>query len=54
MTMNDGGKGSSPRPFDVEYEKFLNNWDMIFGKKEHKKDLQPEKSVVEYKDEKRK
>lgn len=27
-------KGSSPRPFDVDHDKFSNNWDKIFGKKE--------------------
>jgi hypothetical protein len=31
--MSDGGKGSAPRPFSVSQEKFANNFDAIFGKK---------------------
>ena len=31
--MSDGGKGSSPRPYSVSYDKFSNSWDKIFGKK---------------------
>lgn len=31
--MNDGGKGATPRPFEVEYEKFLSNWELTFRKK---------------------
>ena len=31
--MSDGGKGSAPRPFSVDQEKFASNWDAIFGKK---------------------
>lgn len=32
--MNDGGKGSKPRPYSVDQKTFDNNWDKIFGKKE--------------------
>ena len=31
--MGDGGKGSAPRPMNVKYEDFANNFDRIFGKK---------------------
>jgi hypothetical protein len=31
--MNDGGKGSAPRPFSVDQKTFDNNWDQIFRKK---------------------
>jgi len=31
--MNNGGKGSKPRPIQVPREKFNDNWDKIFGKK---------------------
>ena len=30
--MNDGGKGSSPRPFSVSNEEYAKRWDAIFGK----------------------
>ena len=30
------GKGSKPRPFSVSQEKFANNFELIFGKKEKK------------------
>jgi hypothetical protein len=29
--MSDGGKGSSPRPFDVNHSTYENNWNSIFG-----------------------
>jgi hypothetical protein len=32
--MRDGGKGDAPRPIGVPLEKFDNNWDAIFKKKE--------------------
>lgn len=36
---NDGGKGSSPRPFDVDQKTFSSNWDNIdWGKKEEPKE----------------
>jgi len=28
------GKGSKPRPMDVQYDLFESNWDRIFNKKE--------------------
>jgi hypothetical protein len=31
--MNDGGKGSKPRPYSVDQKTFDNNWDKIFSKK---------------------
>ena len=31
--MGDGGKGSAPRPMNVKYDDFANNFDRIFGKK---------------------
>jgi len=36
MKKSDGGKGSSPRPLTVPKEKFDDNWDAIFGKKDPK------------------
>jgi hypothetical protein len=36
--MGDGGKGSKPRPFSVSQDKFANNFENIFGKKD--KDMQ--------------
>jgi hypothetical protein len=32
--MNDGGKGSVPRPYSVPVETYQSNWDLIFNKKE--------------------
>lgn len=29
--MNDGGKGSAPRPYSVNRKTFEENWDAIFG-----------------------
>jgi hypothetical protein len=29
--MNDGGKGSAPRPILIDMDKFDENWDKIFG-----------------------
>jgi hypothetical protein len=41
--MSDGGKGSTPRPFNISRKEFENNWDAIF-----KKDKSSEqKNVVE-------
>ena len=31
------GKGSRPRPFEVDHKEFSDSWDKIFGKKEEKK-----------------
>lgn len=31
--MNDGGKGSSPRPYSVPIGQFNQNFEKIFGKK---------------------
>ena len=30
--MNDGGKGSSPRPYSVSNEEYANRWDAIFNR----------------------
>ena len=37
--MSDGGKGSAPRPMNVKYDDFANNFDRIFGKKKSNPDL---------------
>lgn len=34
--MSDGGKGSKPRPYSVSQDKFADNWDIIFSKKNEK------------------
>lgn len=31
--MQDGGKGSKPRPFSVDMKTYSKNWDAIFRKK---------------------
>ena len=39
----DGGKGDKPRPFNIDLEKFSENFEAIFGKKK--------KAIVEEMDE---
>lgn len=34
MSKRDGGKGDTPRPLGVPMDKFDNQWDAIFGKRE--------------------
>jgi hypothetical protein len=41
--MSHGGKGDTPRPFNVDQTTFENNWDAIFGKK--KVETQEEKNI---------
>lgn len=36
MSMSDGGKGSSPRPFSVSNEEYAQRWDAIFGREPKK------------------
>lgn len=38
MAQAEAGKGSSPRPFNIPFEQYSNNWDAIFGKKEEPKE----------------
>lgn len=47
--MSDGGKGSSPRPFDVNHQTYEDNWDSIFGesKLERKKREEALQKMVE-------
>lgn len=35
------GKGSAPRPFEVDHGTFTSNWDNIFGKKSNGNGNQP-------------
>ena len=45
--MNDGGKGSTPRPFSVSNEEYASRWDAIFGRdkpKEQEPDITVEDS----------
>ena len=44
--MNDGGKGSRPRPFSVTQDKFSDNWDKIF-KNEYQDILSTEDCVLD-------
>ena len=44
--MNDGGKGSRPRPFSVPQDKFSDNWDKIF-KNEYQDELSTEDCVLD-------
>ena len=49
--MNDGGKGSSPRPFSVDRKTFDENWDKIFKAKSDPRimeDLKNEDEAFEY------
>ena len=34
--MSDGGKGSAPRPIGVDWDKFEESWEKIFGPKKVK------------------
>ncbi len=50
MSMSDGGKGSTPRPFSVTQEEYSKRWDMIFARdlkndSEKKKESLPEEST---------
>lgn len=42
---SDGGKGSTPRPFEVSNDQYASNWDAIFGKKKKTEDLTPEEKL---------
>ena len=42
--MNNGGKGSTPRPISVSNEEYAARWDAIFGKDKPK---EPQPAVVE-------
>jgi hypothetical protein len=44
--MNQGGKGSKPRPFSVDQETFDNNFDRIFGKKKKTEEQKFDEQVV--------
>jgi hypothetical protein len=46
-TMHDGGKGDAPRPFSVDLEKFAENFDLIFGKKEKRTEPIPFAGMVD-------
>lgn len=41
------GKGSRPRPFEVDHEEFANSWDRIFGKKDNKEEKTDDKQGTE-------
>jgi hypothetical protein len=45
--MHDGGKGDAPRPFSVDLEKFAENFDLIFGKKEKRTEPIPFAGMVD-------
>lgn len=47
------GKGDKPRPIE-DYDKFSNNWDLIFGKKKAKEDgtLRESEKPIEQRNEK--
>lgn len=36
--MNNGGKGSAPRPFSVTNEEYAARWDAIFGRDKPKQE----------------
>lgn len=44
--MNEGGKGSKPRPFSVSQEEFDNRFEMIFGKKKKTEQEKFDEQVV--------
>lgn len=39
--MNDGGKGSAPRPYSVSAEDFSSRWDAIFKRPAPQEPSQP-------------
>lgn len=45
MAATHGGKGSSPRPIK-DQQKFADNWDLIFGKKEPEPILEPKPEEI--------
>jgi hypothetical protein len=46
MSMNDGGKGSKPRPFSISQQEYDTRWDAIF-----QRDLPEDKNLKnEYQD----
>jgi hypothetical protein len=46
--MSDGGKGSTPRPFSVDYDKYIENWNQIFKKRLEEVDEMVRVSGVPY------
>ena len=38
---NEAGKGSTPRPFSVSHDEWINRWDAIFGRDLQDKKEQP-------------
>ena len=45
--MNDGGKGSSPRPLSVTNEEYANRWDAIFGRDKQSEKAKQERALDE-------
>jgi hypothetical protein len=41
------GKGSRPRPFEVDTEKFTSNWEKTFGKKDIKEEKKEDRKDPE-------
>ena len=41
------GKGSRPRPFEVDPNQFASNWELAFGKKEKKTEETDKKDIKE-------
>jgi hypothetical protein len=38
---NEAGKGSTPRPFSVSHDEWINRWDSFFGRDLQNKNEQP-------------
>ena len=47
IKMNDGGKGSSPRPISVSNEDYANRWDAIFGRDQIAEKAKQERALDE-------
>lgn len=41
------GKGSRPRPFEVDNKEFANSWERIFGKKDIKEEKKSQQEKPE-------
>ena len=47
--MNDGGKGSRPRPYSVTQEEYAKRWDAIFGRDLDEKEVDKQDEIEDNK-----
>jgi hypothetical protein len=50
--MNEGGKGSKPRPFSVTQEEYDNRWNLIFQRDQKPESKQSDIEVIDTEDNK--